>query len=29
MLIRQNDTDVPVFDTTQIHAETAVERALL
>ncbi len=28
MLIQQDDTDVPVFDTTRIHAETAVERAL-
>ena len=28
LLIRQADTDLPIFDTTRIHAETAVERAL-
>jgi len=29
LLIKQADTDLPIFDTTRIHAETAVERALL
>jgi len=28
LLIQQADTDLPIFDTTRIHAETAVERAL-
>jgi aspartate racemase len=29
LLIQQTDTDLPIFDTTRIHAETAVERALV
>jgi aspartate racemase len=29
LLIQQDDTDLPVFNTTRIHAEKAVERALL
>jgi len=28
MLIGQDDFDIPVFDTTRIHAEAAVEFAL-
>ncbi|WP_249978545.1 aspartate/glutamate racemase family protein [Vreelandella olivaria] len=28
LLIQQADTDVPLFDTTEIHAEQAVQRAL-
>jgi len=28
LLVGANDTSVPVFDTTRIHAETAVEIAL-
>ncbi len=28
LLIRQKNTDLPVFDTTRIHAETAVRKAL-
>lgn len=28
MLIGQGDFDIPVFDTTRIHAEAAVEFAL-
>jgi aspartate racemase len=29
MLVSQDDTDVPLFDTTAIHAQKAVEQALL
>jgi aspartate racemase len=28
MLISQSDLDIPVFDTTRIHAETAMDFAL-
>lgn len=28
LLINQTDTDLPIFDTTRIHAEAAVERAV-
>jgi aspartate/glutamate racemase len=28
MLVEQRHTGVPLFDTTRIHAEAAVERAL-
>jgi aspartate/glutamate racemase len=28
MLIRDSDSRVPLFDTTRIHAQAAVERAL-
>ena len=28
LLIDQTDTDLPIFDTTRIHAEAAVERAV-
>lgn len=28
LLVREDDCSVPVFDTTRIHAEAAVERAL-
>jgi aspartate racemase len=28
LLIKQDDTDLPIFDTTQIHAKAAIERAL-
>ena len=28
LLIKRSDVDIPVFDTTRIHAETAVEFAL-
>lgn len=28
LLVQQGDTDLPIFDTTRIHAETAVEKAL-
>lgn len=29
LLIQQADTDLPIFDTTRIHAETAVEQAIV
>ena len=28
LLVRQEDTDIPLFDTTEIHAQAAVEYAL-
>jgi aspartate/glutamate racemase len=29
MLVQQQHTDIPLFDTTSIHAEEAVRQALL